>query len=300
MNILVTGATGLIGKALLPHLNHDAITVLSRNPTRAYQSLGHHIHAIDSLDNLENLDQFDVVINLAGEPIMGKRWSDNQKSIIQHSRWDLTQQLVDKINNGTNPPHTFISGSAVGIYGDNQDKSIDETTPITVNDNDFSQQVCLRWEQIALQAQSTQTRVCILRTGIVLTKQGGALAKMLLPYQLGLGGKIGAGNQYFPWIHLHDMIKGILFVLNHADAQGVFNFTAPNPVTNKVFSQTLATTLKRPHFLCTPAWVLKLGLGESSQLLLDSQRALPNKLLAEGFHFSFPSIEQALKQTLCD
>ncbi len=96
------------------------------------------------------------------------------------------------------------------------------------------------------------------------------------------------------------MIKGILFVLNHADAQGVFNFTAPNPVTNKVFSQTLATTLKRPHFLCTPAWVLKLGLGESSQLLLDSQRALPNKLLAEGFHFSFPSIEQALKQTLCD
>ncbi|PSU17267.1 TIGR01777 family oxidoreductase [Photobacterium kishitanii] len=300
MNILVTGATGLIGKALLPHLNHDAITVLSRNPTRAYQSLGHHIHAIDSLDNLENLDQFDVVINLAGEPIMGKRWSDNQKSIIQHSRWDLTQQLVDKINNGTNPPHTFISGSAVGIYGDNQDKSIDETTPITINDNDFSQQVCLRWEQIALQAQSTQTRVCILRTGIVLTKQGGALAKMLLPYQLGLGGKIGAGNQYFPWIHLHDMIKGILFVLNHADAQGVFNFTAPNPVTNKVFSQTLATTLKRPHFLCTPAWVLKLGLGESSQLLLDGQRALPNKLLAEGFHFSFPSIEQALKQTLCD
>lgn len=300
MNILVTGATGLIGKALLPHLNHDAITVLSRNPTRAYQSLGHHIHAIDSLDNLENLDQFDVVINLAGEPIMGKRWSDNQKSIIQHSRWDLTQQLVDKINNGTNPPHTFISGSAVGIYGDNQDKSIDETTPITINDNNFSQQVCLRWEQIALQAQSTQTRVCILRTGIVLTKQGGALAKMLLPYQLGLGGKIGAGNQYFPWIHLHDMIKGILFVLNHADAQGVFNFTAPNPVTNKVFSQTLATTLKRPHFLCTPAWVLKLGLGESSQLLLDSQRALPNKLLAEGFHFSFPSIEQALKQTLCD
>lgn len=300
MNILVTGATGLIGKALLPHLNHDAITVLSRNPTRAYQRLGHHIHAIDSLDNFESLDQFDVVINLAGEPIMGKRWSDNQKSIIQHSRWDLTQQLVDKINNGTNPPHTFISGSAVGVYGDNQDKSIDETTPITVNDNDFSQQVCLRWEQIALQAQSTQTKVCILRTGIVLAKQGGALAKMLLPYQLGLGGKIGTGNQYFPWIHLQDMIKGIIFLLNHADSQGIFNFTAPTPVTNKTFSQTLAATLKRPHFLCTPTWVLKLALGESSQLLLDSQRALPNRLQEAGFNFSFPCIEQALKQTLGD
>ncbi|WP_060990111.1 TIGR01777 family oxidoreductase [Photobacterium leiognathi] len=300
MKILMTGATGFIGRALLPHFNHDHVTVLTRNPTRAYHLLGHHINAVDSLESFDNFDEFDAIINLAGEPIMNKRWSEKQKQKICQSRWDITKQLVDKINASTNPPHTFISGSAVGIYGDNQDKTIDESTPLDINDNDFAQNVCHRWEQIALKAQSEQTRVCLIRTGIVLGKQGGALARMLLPYQLGLGGKIGDGKQYFPWIHMQDMIKGIIFLLNHPEAQGVFNFTAPTPVTNNVFSQTLAATLKRPHFLFTPAWVLKLGLGESAQLLLDSQRALPNKLQQEGFNFSFPCIEQALKQTLCD
>ncbi|WP_318442132.1 TIGR01777 family oxidoreductase [Photobacterium leiognathi] len=300
MKILMTGATGFIGRALLPHFNHDHVTVLTRNPTRAYHLLGHHINAVDSLESFDNFDQFDAIINLAGEPIMNKRWSEKQKQKICQSRWDITKQLVDKINASTNPPHTFISGSAVGIYGDNQDKTIDESTPLDINDNDFAQNVCHRWEQIALEAKSEQTRVCLIRTGIVLGKQGGALARMLLPYQLGLGGKIGDGKQYFPWIHMQDMIKGIIFLLNHPEAQGVFNFTAPTPVTNSVFSQTLAATLKRPHFLFTPAWVLKLGLGESAQLLLDSQRALPNKLQQEGFNFSFPCIEQALKQTLCD
>ncbi|WP_061013639.1 TIGR01777 family oxidoreductase [Photobacterium leiognathi] len=300
MKILMTGATGFIGRALLPHFNHDHVTVLTRNPTRAYHLLGHHINAVDSLESFDNFNEFDAIINLAGEPIMNKRWSEKQKQKICQSRWDITKQLVDKINASTNPPHTFISGSAVGIYGDNQDKTIDESTPLDINDNDFAQNVCHRWEQIALEAKSEQTRVCLIRTGIVLGKQGGALARMLLPYQLGLGGKIGDGKQYFPWIHMQDMIKGIIFLLNHPEAQGVFNFTAPTPVTNSVFSQTLAATLKRPHFLFTPAWVLKLGLGESAQLLLDSQRALPNKLQQEGFNFSFPCIEQALKQTLCD
>lgn len=300
MKILVTGATGLIGKALLPHLNHDEITIISRDPTRAYQLLGHHINALDSLQSLPNLNQFDVVINLAGEPIMDKRWSEQQKRIIEDSRWNITQQLVDKIQASDTPPHTFISGSAVGIYGDQHDRTIDETVKIAPNNTDFSQQVCYRWEQIALAAQSDNTRVCLLRTGIVLAKQGGALAKMLLPYQLGLGGPIGDGQQYFPWIQLQDMVRGILFLINHNETQGPYNFTAPNPVTNRIFSATLAATLHRPHLLFTPAWVLKLALGESSQLLLDGQRALPNKLQAAGFNFTFPCIEQALKQTLGD
>ncbi len=199
MKILMTGATGFIGRAILPHFNHDHVTVLTRNPTRAYHLLGHHINAVDSLESFDNFDQFDAIINLAGEPIMNKRWSEKQKQKICQSRWDITKQLVDKINAGTNPPHTFISGSAVGIYGDNQDKTIDESTPLALNDNDFAQNVCHRWEQIALEARkSEQTRVCLIRTGIVLGKQGGALARMLLPYQLGLGGKIGDGKQYFP------------------------------------------------------------------------------------------------------
>jgi len=298
MNILVTGGTGFIGKALLPHFNHDHVTVLSRNPTMAYQRLGHHIKVITSLDELDNLNNFDVVINLAGEPIINKRWSEKQKQIICESRCVITDALVKKIKASDKPPHTFISGSAVGIYGNQNSEPFDES--LEVSNNDFAHLVCKKWEDAALAAQSEQTRVCLLRTGIVLAKHGGALAKMLPAYQLGLGGPIGNGKQYFPWIHLQDMVKGILFLIKHPEARGAFNFTAPKPVTNKEFSKTLATTLRRPHILYTPAWLLKLVLGESATLLLDSQRALPAKLQDQGFHFCYPELEHALRETLIE
>ncbi|MCW8331635.1 TIGR01777 family oxidoreductase [Photobacterium sp. SDRW27] len=298
MNIFVTGGTGFIGKALLPHFNHahDHVTVLSRDPNRAYQRLGHHIKVISSLDELTDFNDIDVIINLAGEPIVNKRWSDKQKEIICQSRWKITNQLVEKIKASSNPPHTFISGSAVGIYGDQKAVSFDEN--LEVNNTDFAHQVCRKWEEAALAAQSEKTRVCLLRTGIVLAKQGGALARMLPAYQLGLGGPLGNGEQYFPWIHLNDMVKGILFLLKHPEASGAYNFTSPNPVTNKEFSQTLAHVLHRPHIFKTPAWLLKLGLGESASLLLDSQRALPARLQQQGFHFCYPKLEHALKETL--
>lgn len=296
MNILVTGGTGLIGKALLGHFCHDHVTVLSRNPNRAYQRLGHHINVISDLDQLNDLNDIDVVINLAGEPIVNKRWSDRQKDIICKSRWEVTRKLVDKIKASSNPPHTFISGSAVGIYGDQKANCIDENCETDADD--FAHMVCQKWEEAALEAQSDKTRVCLLRTGIVLAKHGGALARMLPAYQLGLGGPIGDGKQYFPWIHIHDMVKGILFLLKHPETQGVYNFTAPNPVTNKEFSQTLARVLRRPHIMKTPAWVLKAAMGESATLLLDSQRAIPTRLQQEGFHFCFPNLEHALRETL--
>ncbi|MGF1759605.1 TIGR01777 family oxidoreductase [Photobacterium sagamiensis] len=300
MNILVTGGTGFIGKALLSHFNHDHdhVTVLSRNPTMAYQRLGHHIKVISSLDEFDNLNDFDVVINLAGEPIINKRWSEKQKQIICKSRCVITDALVKKIKASDKPPHTFISGSAVGIYGNQNSDPFDES--LEVSNNDFAHLVCKKWEDAALAAQSEQTRVCLLRTGIVLAKHGGALAKMLPAYQLGLGGPIGNGKQYFPWIHLQDMVKGILFLIKHPEARGAFNFTAPNPVTNKEFSKTLATILRRPHILYTPAWLLKLGIGESATLLLDSQRALPAKLQDQGFHFCYPELEHALRDTLTE
>lgn len=298
MNILVTGGTGFIGKALLPHLTHERITVLSRNPPRAYQQLGHHIKVIDTLDALPNLDDFDAVINLAGEPIINKRWTERQKQEICQSRWTITRQLVDKIKAGEHPPQILISGSAVGFYGDQQSRSFDES--LEVNHQDFAHRVCRQWEEEAQAAQSEHTRVCLLRTGIVLARHDGALARMLPAYQLGFGGPIGSGQQYFPWIHLQDMVKGILFLLKHDEASGTYNFTAPYPVTNQEFSRTLAKVLHRPHFFKTPAWLLKLGLGEAATLLLDSQRALPKRLQEQGFHFCFPKLEHALEETVGD
>ncbi|MGF1682627.1 TIGR01777 family oxidoreductase [Photobacterium minamisatsumaniensis] len=300
MNILVTGGTGFIGKALLSQLTQCSVTVLSRTPKQASEQLGENVTAIGNLDSLDNLDLFDVVINLAGEPIINKRWTDKQKQKICQSRWEITQQLVEKCNAGNTPPHTFISGSAVGIYGNQYTTIIDEQFDIADNiqKNDFAHKVCQQWEDIALQAQSEQTRVCLLRTGIVLAQHGGALVKMLPPYQLGLGGPIGSGSQYFPWIHLDDMVNGILFLLQTPSASGAFNFSAPEPVTNKVFSQTLAQVLRRPHFLFTPAFVLQLVLGESASLLLDGQRAVPAKLEELGYQFRYPQLKDALEDIL--
>lgn len=297
MKILVTGGTGFIGSALINALKEHDITVLSRNPAKASQNLGSRINAVASLDQFDNLDDFNAVINLAGEPIINKRWSPQQKKKICHSRWGLTEQLVEKIQAGSQPPHTFISGSAVGIYGDQLDTVIDESFAISdqVNHDDFAHHVCQRWEEIASEASSAQTRVCLLRTGIVLGKHGGALAKMLPPYQLGLGGPIGNGSQYTPWIHLQDMVDAIVFLLQTPSASGAFNLTAPEPVTNKEFSQSLAKALHRPHFLFTPAFVLKVVLGEACSLLLEGQRAVPQKLEALGFDFSYRDIDSALK-----
>lgn len=299
MKILVTGGTGFIGAALIHQLRDHDITVLSRDPAKASLSLGEQVKAITSLDQLDNLNDYDVVINLAGEPIINKRWTARQKDTICRSRWGITQQLVDKIKASEQPPHTFISGSAVGIYGNQHDNVIDEDFAIEhVSRHDFAHHVCQRWEHIASDAASEATRVCLLRTGIVLGRHGGALAKMLLPYQFGLGGPIGSGKQYTPWIHLDDMVNAIIFLLNTPSAHGAFNMTAPEPVTNKAFSQALAHALHRPHFLFTPAFALKLALGEAASLLLEGQNAIPAKLEAAGYTFQHRDIHEALQDIL--
>lgn len=296
MQILVTGGTGLIGRALIPKLEHHEITVLTRSPEKARHVLPSKVHLIKNIDEIEDISQFDAIINLAGEPIVDKRWSEQQKGIICASRWGITEKLVQRILEAETPPHTFISGSAVGYYSDQGDKIIDES--LTVDATDFAHSVCSNWEKIAMRADSDKTRVCILRTGIVLSKSGGALKKMLLPYQFGMGGPIGDGKQYFPWIHIDDMVGGIVHLLEHADTRGAFNLTAPEPVTNKEFSQNLAATLKRPHFLFTPKFAISLMLGEAGQLLFDSQRAVPRALENSGYSFQYPSVGPALENIL--
>ncbi|MEI8672943.1 TIGR01777 family oxidoreductase [Vibrio sp. SA48] len=300
MKILLTGGTGFIGKALIKQILAHDIHILTRNIPRAKEQLKHvdnsNFTYLTSLSTLKDLNQFDAIINLAGEPIADKRWTPKQKKAICASRWEITEQLVELIHASTEPPHVFISGSAVGYYGDQQSHPFDET--LHAHSNNFPHQVCAKWEQIALKAQSERTRVCLLRTGIVLATEGGALAKMLPPYKLGLGGPLGSGEQYMPWIHMLDMVRAITYLLETQHAQGAFNLCAPHAVTNKVFSQSLAKTLNRPHLLFTPKWLMNIILGEAAVLLFDSIRAKPKKLTELGFHFQYSHIEPAFKNIL--
>lgn len=300
MKILITGSTGLIGKQLLDHLKGHHLVLLTRDIKKAESTLSHlalsHVDFISDLSSFSNFNDIDIIINLAGEPIADKKWTQKQKKIITDSRCNLTEQLVKLCLNSTTPPRCFISGSAVGYYGDNGLQDIDETTNII--SADFAHQVCQQWESKALQAQNELTRVCILRTGVVLSLSGGALKKMLLPYQCGLGGPIGNGKQYISWIHIDDMVYGILHLMEQEKSQGIYNLTAPHPITNRTFSHTLAKTLKRPHFLFTPTLIIKAMLGEGSVLLTDSQRIRPTRLVHEGFKFRYSRIESALKHLL--
>jgi uncharacterized protein (TIGR01777 family) len=292
MKILITGGSGLIGANLIPLLRPNDIAVYTRNVAMTEQILGHKIHFLSSLDHLKNLNDYQVVINLAGEPIVGKKWTERQKHEIEQSRWSVTEKIVALIKASENPPELLISGSAIGFYGRQSDNIIDEYFTNTFDD--FGHKLCERWEFIARQAESAQTRVCIVRTGVVLTKRGGALIKMLLPFKLGLGGYIGRGDQYFSWIHLEDMLRGLVHLIANKDCHGVYNFTAPHPVTNYQFSHELASALRRPCLFKIPEWLLRATMGESAELVLYGQRVVPKRLLESGYEFVFPDIAQAL------
>ena len=293
MNYLITGGTGLIGKALIAELsqNNVEITVLTRNPKQAKKSLGNHLHFIDELTS-SDIENKDVVINLAGEPIADKRWTNAQKNKICQSRWHITQQLADLINKAEAPPSLFISGSAIGIYGRQGNKAINED--YTDFNQEFTHDICKKWEAIALEASSEKTRVAILRTGIVLATNSGALAKMLPPFKLGLGGPISQGEQIMSWIHYQDMVAAILHIEKSKELNGPINLAAPFAVSNHHFSQALSSQLKRPCFFTTPTLLLKLLFGEMADLLLYGQNVVPTKLLDSGYSFKYPTIEAAL------
>lgn len=296
MHIFFTGATGLIGKHLTPFLlHHHKVTVLSRNKTKAHVLLGHNIDVVTDVANID-FNNIDVVINLAGEPIVNKRWTQSQKKIIRDSRIKLTEQISDAITKCATPPATFISGSAIGYYGRQGDTPVDEQSS-DVND-EFSHQLCKEWELAALKAQSDKTRVCLLRTGIVLSKNGGALSKMLPAFKFFLGGPIGDGKQGMSWIHIDDMTQLILFILKHKEVFGPVNATAPAPVSNKVFSKSLATALSRPAALTMPSPVLKVLMGEMSDLLTTGQYVIPKKALAHNYRFHFTDIDSALRSLI--
>ena len=293
MNILLTGGTGLIGRALVEQLSlrNEQVTILTRSSTPHTILKQKNIKFITALSQLDLQEQFDAIINLAGEPIFHKSWSKNQKSILRESRLNLTTQLVEFINQ-YQQHSIFISGSATGIYGDQDEQKITETSKTAKT---FTAQLCQDWENIEQQADA---RVCLIRTGMVFSKKGGALAQMLPLYKWGLGGKLDNGEQYFPWIALEDIVNGILFLLDHSECQGSCNFTAPNPIKQHKFNRTLARILKRPAFAIIPKWILHFILGERANLLLESQNVVPEKLLNAGFQFQYSDCENYLKDIL--
>jgi uncharacterized protein (TIGR01777 family) len=290
MKILLTGGTGLIGRRLCAALlaqGHE-LTVLSRKPDTVKSKCGAGVQAMQSLSEWQPDIAFDAVINLAGEPIVDKRWTAQRKQALWQSRVTLTETLVQCIVNAQQKPAVLLSGSATGFYGDGGDKILDETLPPAA---DFGAQLCSAWETAALAAP---VRVCLLRTGLVLDNAGGLLGKMRLPFSLGLGSRLASGLQWMSWIHIDDYVAMVLLLLNNAQAVGAYNMTAPQPVTNREFTQTLAQALHRPAFLVTPASLLTLLLGDMAQLLIGGQRASADKIIALGYTFRYATLSSAL------
>lgn len=292
MQILVTGGTGFIGQHLIAQLvKQHQVSVLSRDTARAKRILPSSVSVTSSLNEIGDFNKLDAIINLAGEPIADKRWSKKQKHRIEQSRWKITEALVSKIKQCDQPPKVFISGSAIGYYGRQGNNSVTEREHSV--HHEFSHSLCAEWERIAMEAQSPHTRVCLLRTGVVLGRGFGALKKMELPFLLGLGGKIGTGKQYMSWVHIQDMVRGIVWLLNNSSSHGAYNLTAPQPVNNRQFVKALGKALHRPTLIPVPEFGLKLLMGEASELLLTGQKVIPQRLKEEGFNFNFANIDSA-------
>lgn len=303
MRIAVTGGSGFIGRRLVAHLleRGDEVLVLSRRPEQARRVLG----ASPNLKLLEYdpyqpqawasaLEGYEAIVNLAGEPLASSRWTEAKKREIRRSRVETTQALVQALASLQQKPRVLLSSSAVGYYG-----SHPEGDPLTEADppgQGFLAEVCQAWEAAARPAEELGIRLAILRTGIVLGPDGGALAQMLAPFQFFLGGPIGSGKQWVSWIHRDDWVSLACFLLQQGS--GVFNATAPNPVQMEEFCCTLGQVLARPSWLPVPAPALELLLGEAAQVVLTGQKVIPQAALQLGFTFQYPHLKEALRQLL--
>ncbi len=296
MKILMTGVTGLIGRALCQKLKSENHTIvgLSRSSEKSANLAVDELLKWDGLSRLpqEYLQGVDAVVHLAGEPVAEGRWTDERKKRIRDSRIISTRSLVEAMRAAATKPGVFVCGSAVGFYGDRADEELDEHSP---QGTGFLADVCKAWEAEAHHAREFGIRVVEVRTGVVFAKDGGALKKILPPFKLGAGGPLGNGRQWFPWIHLDDIVGLFKFALNTPTLNEPINGTAPEIVTNAEFTKQLGNVLHRPAFLPVPAFALQLLFGEMAVVLLASQRALPKVALAAGYNFKYPSLTPALE-----
>jgi len=297
MKILVSGATGLVGRALchaLEQANHSVTRLVRQTPTSgANDILWNPSQGVIEVDDLK---QYDAIVHLAGEPIAAGRWTKARKARIRDSRVKSTQLIAEKVAELGDTWPVLISASALGFYGDCGDDIVTESAGAGTG---FLAEVCQAWETATAPASEAGARVVHLRIGLVLSDHGGALAKMLTPFKLGLGGPLGDGKMWMSWIHLDDLVRAIAHILATPDLKGPVNGFAPNPVTNGEFTKTLGRVLRRPAILPVPAPALRIALGEMADaLLLSSLRGTPNALLQSGFAFEHPELEPALRALL--
>jgi uncharacterized protein len=303
MRVIITGGTGLIGRALANSLAQDQheVIVLSRAPNTA-----------EGLDKSVRLEQWDAhsargwgaladgagaIVNLAGESIAGEhfppsRWTPERKKRILESRLNAGKAVVEAVNSASNKPSVLIQSSAVGYYGVHGDEDITEDHAAG---SDFLADVCRQWESCTIEVEMMEVRRVVTRTGLVLSSKGGVLPMMAIPFRLFVGGAIGSGKQQIPWIHLHDEIRALRFLIDTPNASGAFNLAAPAPLSNAGFSKALGRALGRPCYFPTPGFAFKIAFGELAMLLLEGQRAVPKRLQDMGFQFHHPEAEGALR-----
>lgn len=299
--IVVTGGTGLLGRALVERLAAGAfdVVVLSRRPDRsagipaAARLIGWDGRSATGWAH--EVDGAAAIVNLAGEPIASGRWTAARRRRILESRREACGALLEAVRAARVKPEVLLQASAVGFYGDRADAWLDEAIPAGEG---FLAETTTLWEGASVPIAALGVRRVLLRTGVVLAREGGALPKLLLPLRLGLGGKLGAGRQWVPWIHVADEIAAILFLLDRTECAGAFNLVAPAPVTNAELTRIAAARLRRPNVLAVPAWALRAVLGELSQVVLASQRVRPARLLEMGFEFRYPVLGAALDELL--
>lgn len=299
MHIFMTGGTGFVGPALVRRLlaGGHALRLWVRSPERAREQLGDLATKVELVPASGGaaamqtaIADADAVVNLAGEPVIGKRWTEKQKQSLAASRVGITDQIVAAIA-ATPRQRVLVSTSAVGYYGDTGAREVDEDSPPA---SGFLAELSVAWEQAALRASAYDTRVVLVRVGLVLGRGGGVLGQMLPLFKLGVGGPLGSGDQYFPWVHLDDLVELYAAAITDPRLQGPVNGVAPGIVTNREFARALGRAVHRPAILRVPPFALRLALGEAAGALVDGQRVVPRRTQALGFRFAYPELNAAL------